>query len=583
MKRYPQIIAITLALFGISISVFAINHNNEEKSYTGACSVLEIISDQDTYCKNFETAVRYLYVTGSSFAEVSDKLKEAGSGKKLSVFTIAAGGHLVVKTVRLQKGNGDCFARWHYFGIGEHPNEARSMADREHNLYGGEVTTTWETTLFTGETKKKNQEKKEAEIAETKKKEQEKKEAEIKKKEQEKKKNESANAESQKATQNKTNTSKSEDDFWGGNQSSNKSNSNTTSGGGTSQSYSRPQEQPVKTQQQINQENSDKFFKEQKRIAEQNEAKRAAVQQAVDQKVQNIQELIMNVGSENQRLNDQINTSYYRINKMATFEPTNRYRSVEQINADYNSKKQFIYSEINKNRELERQKRNNINNYYQRNGDDFEKSAAGFYTAVSSMSDDRSARLEKEKYNAELKAERDKKIAEFEKAQWDALIKNRNGLINGYPDGGVPLSSTKINQQQLYYFSYYFNKLSINEKNPEVVISNVFFVKRYGDGTWPFKNAILDDLKKISGKNQITLVGFYTSEAEASKMRELFLYNSTSCSFKVMEFSYNRKNGSTSNSAANSSDFWGDSKKPTPVNTPESEQSKPVKKDDFWD
>jgi hypothetical protein len=50
-----------------------------------------------------------------------------------------------------------------------------------------------------------------------------------------------------------------------------------------------------------------------------------------------------------------------------------------------------------------------------------------------------------------------------------------------------------------------------------------------------------------------------------------------------MEFSYSRNKVSSSNSAANSADFWGDSKKPTPVNTPESEQSMPAKKDDFWD
>ena len=157
------------------------------------------------------------------------------------------------------------------------------------------------------------------------------------------------------------------------------------------------------------------------------------------------------------------------------------------------------------------------------------------------------------------------------------MLQMRNGFISQFPDGGVPLSSHKVSVNELYFFSYTFDKSTMSAANPPVHVTNVFSISRYGDGTWPFKNTMVNELKKLGGAGTVTIMGYYTTKDLAEEMRASFLRLAGKCGIAVKETNYKGKKASGSSSG---NDFWdnsGSKKTKTPAKT------KTNADDDFWE
>ena len=87
---------------------------------------------------------------------------------------------------------------------------------------------------------------------------------------------------------------------------------------------------------------------------------------------------------------------------------------------------------------------------------------------------------------AQVEREEAKKRAE--KGQ---LAASRKALLEKFPDGKTPLSYQVKDASKVYFFTYSYKASSLEGSAPELFISNVFPVAKYGDGSWPFKNNLL--------------------------------------------------------------------------------------------
>jgi hypothetical protein len=156
----------------------------------------------------------------------------------------------------------------------------------------------------------------------------------------------------------------------------------------------------------------------------------------------------------------------------------------------------------------------------------------------------------------------------------------RNSLMTDYSDGGVPLSSQNIGTNELFYFTYVFDKQKISDSKPAIQVSNVFSVFQYSDGTWPFKTAIQTDIKKFAPTGAVTLVGYYTTKEMAEEERKNFLAAAGETSFEITEFVYKGK----AKPAATDGDFWGNKPASKTDSTAKSATLRMAKGDeDFWE
>ncbi|HEY1114491.1 MAG TPA: hypothetical protein VGE66_13060, partial [Chitinophagaceae bacterium] len=152
----------------------------------------------------------------------------------------------------------------------------------------------------------------------------------------------------------------------------------------------------------------------------------------------------------------------------------------------------------------------------------------------------------------------------------------RSDLFSRLPEGSIPLSSSKISANTLYYFVYAYDKAQIGEKQPLLYLSNVFAVSRYSDGTWPFKTSFTGEIQKLTPYAEV-MHGYYTSEREAESMRQGLQDLFQQSGGIIKPITYKNKKTTTSSPGAANGDFWETGKKK------EAEEKKPAKKDDFWE
>lgn len=225
-------------------------------------------------------------------------------------------------------------------------------------------------------------------------------------------------------------------------------------------------------------------------------------------------------------------------------------------------------------------------------GEAMKSLTVGIGNLISDANSEKDAKAAREK----LKTERDKLAKEIEDRQWQKVVSMRKELLKKFPDGGVPLSFHKVEGNELYFFSYVMDPASVGMKTPVAYVSNVFPIGRFSDGAWPFKSAIVSEVRKISGgQGNVILMGYYTSANNANSMRNAFLSIAAKCGIDTQGFSYKGKKSATR--SVNNADFWekeksapkqtekkddfwnGSSNKPTMQNTDKPAQEK---KDDFW-
>ncbi len=246
------------------------------------------------------------------------------------------------------------------------------------------------------------------------------------------------------------------------------------------------------------------------------------------------------------------------------------YATAEELEADFNARMQGLQAEM---RNLEAAQEQSIQASKQMyfEDDDAIGEAVGIIGRGIAQSIRQSEMEEAKQRLRRQREEMHKRIAEQRKA---AMIDMRNLLFAQFPDGNGPLSSHNVDSDILYFFSYTFDQGQIDHPRPNLYLSNVFPVHRYGDKTWPFKHAINKDIqKRAQGKN--TLMGFYASESLATEMRDSFLKLAKVNELQVTEFEYAgrvpRKSAFETGGTSEQVDFW------ETKGAPQSEAST-----DFW-
>lgn len=188
------------------------------------------------------------------------------------------------------------------------------------------------------------------------------------------------------------------------------------------------------------------------------------------------------------------------------------------------------------------------------------------------------ARAEKERKEAREQLRLEKEAAQ------NALIAEEKRLLTGirkdlfsrFPEGKIPLSSSKIDASTIYFFVYAYNPAQIGTKECLLYVSNVFAINRYSDGSWPFKTSFASELQQLTPYNEV-MHGYYTSEREAESMRSGMQDIFQQSGGTIKSIVYKNKKVSTTSSNASNGDFWETGSKKKEL------EKKAVKKDDFWE
>ncbi len=264
------------------------------------------------------------------------------------------------------------------------------------------------------------------------------------------------------------------------------------------------------------------------------------------------------------------------------------YSSIEELQAEFREKYNSINQQVNGLVEARNQNLQASANYSFSDADAKGQLIGQGIVAVGSIINSANAEREKREARAELERQRSAEEAKIKAKQRALMLQLRNSFLGQFPDGGVPLSSHKVSTNDLYFFSYVFDKNKIAEGKPLISVSNVFSISRYGDGTWPFKATLQNDIKKLEANGAVTLIGYYASKDAADNMQKSFIDMAGQSGFMVKNIAYKGKKSSGSSSPGN--DFWGNSNNQKNVviepdilitEVPESKNKKPA--DDFWE
>lgn len=191
---------------------------------------------------------------------------------------------------------------------------------------------------------------------------------------------------------------------------------------------------------------------------------------------------------------------------------------------------------------------------------------------------------EKENAVAELQRQRSEALAELERQKHQQLVDLRMEMLTTFPEGGIPLSSHKINVSEIYFFIYSLDESQITGQQPTVQVSNVFPWKKYTDGTWPYRTALDAELKNKGLTNKTTLVGFYSSQEMAEEMRSAYLKLAEMGKMRVENVALvgkplNAAGGTNTKTANQTTDFWGE---PTTPSSTKQQAAPKQAADDFW-
>lgn len=266
------------------------------------------------------------------------------------------------------------------------------------------------------------------------------------------------------------------------------------------------------------------------------------------------------------------NTEKAKQNLRSNSTLSGNYNSLEEIEAEFNQKYNTINSDVEQLRQAQNQELmtnyNNMNTAY--SGNSKMQAAGAVVTGVAYLVNESAA--EREKKEAEERLEKQKREAEAKLLSKKITMRLtlRQTVLAEFSDGGVPLSSHKVEVKELYFFAYIFDEKTIHINTPVIQLSNVFPVAKYSDGSWPFKTSLVNEISKSSQGGKTTLVGYYTTKELAEQNYASFKRMAEKSEFVIENFNYKGKPSKAG--AGAETDFWGNSSN---GNTPKHETNAP--------
>lgn len=249
------------------------------------------------------------------------------------------------------------------------------------------------------------------------------------------------------------------------------------------------------------------------------------------------------------------------------------YRTVEELEADFNQRYNALSQDAQNWKQAADEATREGTNLLFNDGTVSGQATAEFVGTVASLFNS-SEREERERKEA-LERQREKALEELNRKKWNAIIDLRQKIFEQFTDGGTPLSKHGIQTPEVYCFVYSFNTADKDETKPNIYISNVFPVAKYTDGTWPFKNTLVADIKKKTNRQDIVLMGYYTQKESAEQMRNSLISLSPKAQLNTIAMEYKGTSADAGKNSKNT-DFWESGKTDKPI------KGAAKKADDFW-
>ncbi|MBD1420583.1 hypothetical protein [Sphingobacterium chuzhouense] len=273
-----------------------------------------------------------------------------------------------------------------------------------------------------------------------------------------------------------------------------------------------------------------------------------------------------------------------RLNENSTL--SGNFRSVEELEAEFNQKYYAINQDVQEWNEASNQSIQSGVNLLFNDGSASGQATGEFVGLLGSVINNNRAEKEVRERKASLERQKEEALKELNRRKWNAIVELRTKLFEQFADGGTPLSKHRIQSPEVYCFVYSFPANGMNETSPNLYISNVFPVAQYSDGTWPFKNTLVTDIKKKIDAQSIVWMGYYTQKEMAEQMRSSLINLSQKAQLNPLGIEYK---GTPAKATINNDDFWGTGESAakataTPANNKTNTKPTTTKKkeDDFW-
>jgi hypothetical protein len=201
---------------------------------------------------------------------------------------------------------------------------------------------------------------------------------------------------------------------------------------------------------------------------------------------------------------------------------------------------------------------------------------------IGSEADEKAAQLKAQtdaaNAAAAAAAELERSRKESARLAREALISSRTAVISPFSSGKVPRTIAS-EVKQLYYFYSSYQPSSLDDSSFELYVSNIFVVKPYGDGTWPFTEQLLSDLAKINPGHTVALAGEFTTMENAEEKLAALKQNAANNGMTIGETKFAGKN-----TGDGQTDYWGTAVNTTPKKAATATQAKesPQSDADYW-
>lgn len=292
---------------------------------------------------------------------------------------------------------------------------------------------------------------------------------------------------------------------------------------------------------------------------------------AVDQSINQLNNDLRAMGSYNQG----IEANKQRLNEVSQL--SGNYNSIEEIEKEFASKMSSIKGITNS---IESQQNSKLNYAVASkfNANPTEMAVGQGIKLVGSIINGAKAAKDAREAAEALRLQKEAEIKRFEEEKRKAILGMRNELFKKFPDGNPPPPGFKTDKSIIYFFSYITEKSKIEEPIPSIVVTSIFPVEKFEDGTFPYKSTILNKLNGLAPGN-ISIVGHFDNPERAEEIRKLFVRLSESSQFNVRQVQLKTNiKPATGSPVRSSADFWENGKKPDSTL-----DKKKIKKDSFWE
>jgi hypothetical protein len=122
-----------------------------------------------------------------------------------------------------------------------------------------------------------------------------------------------------------------------------------------------------------------------------------------------------------------------------------------------------------------------------------------------------------------LERQRQAELERIRQEAFEMLINQRYTLLDAFSEQEpIPLSTSRVENDVIYYFVYATNPTTFNKKETVIYVSNVFAIRRYNDGTWPYQSIVEKEIDELTPYDEV-MHGYYMDAGMAERMQKEFV------------------------------------------------------------